>query len=142
MTADDKATAIANYLTALAKAIKSSNVENKDDLFNQFINYGHIIPASSSYVSKYVAGLKSWLSSEGITLPTKPEGYSDGYPASIKLPDGAAVVQWNSTQEKFNPVLQTTTQANINSLNRFVYPAPLWYYANSRIKTSTCSTDQ
>ena len=134
--ADAKATPIANYLTALAKAIKSSSVENKDDLFNQFINYGHIIPASSSYVSKYVAGLESWLTSKNIALPTKPDGYSDDYPASINLPDGAAVVQWNSTKEKFTPVLQTTTQANINSLNRFVYPAPLWYYANSRIKTS------
>ena len=130
--ADAKATPIANYLTDLAEAIKSSSVENKDDLFNQFINYGHIIPASSSYV----AGLESWLKPKIITLPTKPEGYSDDYPASINLPDGAAVVQWNSTEEKFTPVLQTTTQANINSLNRFVYPAPLWYYANSRIKTS------
>lgn len=127
--ADAKATPIANYLTALAKAIPT---ENKD-LFNQFINYGHIIPASSSYVSKYVAGLESWLTSKNIALPNKP---TDNYPASINLPDGAAVVQWNSTEEKFTPVLQTTTQANINSLNRFVYPAPLWYYANSRIKTS------
>lgn len=126
--ADAKATPIANYLTALAKAIPTENKE----LFNQFINYGHIIPASSSYVAK----LESWLKPKIITLPTKPEGYSDDYPASINLPDGAAVVQWNSTEKKFNPVLQTTTQANINSLNRFVYPAPLWYYANSRIKTS------
>lgn len=132
-TADEKAEKIAEYLTHVANAIKNSNVENKDDLFMQFINYGHIIPASSSYVSKYVAGLESWLTSEEITLP-------NNYPASITLPDGAAVVQWNSTEEKFTPVLQTTTQANINSLNRFVYPAPLWYYANSRIKTSY--TDQ
>ena len=146
-TADDKAKNIALYLTDVANAIKNSNVENKDDLFNQFINYGHIIPASSSYVSKYVAGLG--LSSEDITLPepedfdiSEPEDFDsyNNYPASIKLPDGAAVVQWNSTEKKFNPVLQTTTQANINSLNRFVYPAPLWYYANSRIKTSY--TDQ
>lgn len=136
-TADEKAEKIAEYLTHVANAIKNSSVENKDDLFNQFINYGHIIPASSSYV----AGLESWLSSEsiGITLPTnkKPTNFDNyNYPASINLPDGAAVVQWNSTEEKFTPVLQTTTQANINSLNRFVYPAPLWYYANSRIKTS------
>ena len=135
-TADDKAKAIANYMTALAKAIKASSVENKDDLFNQFINYGHIIPASSSYVESYVKGLESWLNTEGITT-----GDISGYPANINLPDGAAVVQWNNSagddsKGAFDPVLQTTTQANINSLNRFVYPAPLWYFANSRIKTS------
>lgn len=139
-SADVKATAIANYMTALAKAIKASSVENKDDLFNQFINYGHIIPASSSYVESYVKGLESWLNTEGITT-----GDISGYPANINLPDGAAVVQWNNSagddsKGAFVPVLQTTTQANINSLNRFVYPAPLWYFANSRIKTSY--TDQ
>ena len=136
-TADDKAKAIAAYMTALAKAIPDENKE----LFNQFINYGHIIPASGSYVSKYVAGLESWLTTESITLPTTTEDIS-GYPANINLPDGAAVVQWNNSagddsKGAFVPVLQTTTQANINSLNRFVYPAALWYYANSRIKTST-----
>lgn len=132
-SADVKATAIANYMTALAKAIPEGN----KNLFNQFINYGHIIPASSSYVE----GLKSWLTTEGITLPTTT-GDISGYPANINLPDGAAVVQWNNSagddsKGAFEPVLQTTTQANINSLNRFVYPAALWYYANSRIKTSS-----
>ena len=132
-SADVKATAIANYMTALAKAIPEGN----KNLFNQFINYGHIIPASSSYVESYVKGLESWLNTEGITT-----GDISGYPANINLPDGAAVVQWNNSagddsKGAFEPVLQTTTQANINSLNRFVYPAALWYYANSRIKTST-----
>lgn len=140
-TVDEKATAIADYLTAIANEIKNSEVENKDDLFNQFINYGHIIPASSSYVKR----LESWITSKNIDLPTKPTtpaGFDDyNYPTTISLPDGAAVVQWNTTAGEdskgaFEPVLQTTTQANINSLNRFVYPAPLWYYANSRIKTS------
>ena len=67
-TVDEKATAIADYLTAIANEIKNSEVENKDDLFNQFINYGHIIPASSSYVKR----LESWITSKNIDLPTKP----------------------------------------------------------------------
>lgn len=129
-TADGKATDIADYLTDMAKAIPDNNKE----LFNQFINYGHIIPASSNYVE----GLKSWMTLEEIPLPTTDKDIS-GYPANINLPDGAAVVKWNTTSKKFEPVLQTTTQANINSLNRFVYPAGLYYYANSRIKTSSSS---
>lgn len=56
------------------------------------------------------------------------------YPASIGLPDGAATVLW--TGNAFVPQTVTTTTANINSIDRFVYPAELWYYTNSRIKTS------
>jgi hypothetical protein len=45
-------------------------------------------------------------------------------------------VKWNYTDKKFEPVTETTTEANVNTLSRFVYPAELYYYANSRIKTS------
>ena len=124
-----KATAIANYLTAIANAIPAEN----HDFFLQFINEGHPIAASSTNVTK----LETWATTNGITLPTpRPENLS-GYPAAINLPDGAAVVKWNFTEQKFEPQPVTTTEANVNSLNRFVYPAELWYYANSQIKTST-----
>lgn len=63
-------------------------------------------------------------------------GDMDGYPASIGLPDGAAVLRWSSIDGQFEPQMQTTTLAAINAASRFVYPAELWYRANSRIKTS------
>ena len=62
-----------------------------------------------------------------------------GYPASISLPDGVAVIKWNNTSKVFDIQVETTTSASVNSLNRFIYPAELWYYANSRIKTSVSS---
>ena len=128
-TVHAKATAIANYLTDIAQAIPEEN----HDFFLQFINNGHPVAASSTNVTK----LEAWATTNGITLPTpRPEGLSD-YPSVISLPDGAAVVKWNFTEKKFEPQPVTTTEANVNSLNRFVYPAELWYYANSRIKTST-----
>ena len=57
------------------------------------------------------------------------------YPASVNLPAGAAVVRWNGT--RFQPQATTTTLANISSLRRYAYPAELYYFANSRIKTTT-----
>lgn len=121
-------------------------------LFRQFVNDGHPIAASSESVAGRVAWLQAKLDeinpTEGsdeykikaaiLTAidATKPAGY----PASINLPDGAAVVKWNYTDKVFEPQVQTNTDVNnINSLNRFVYPAELYYYANSRIKTSAKS---
>ena len=56
------------------------------------------------------------------------------YPGSLGLPDGAAVLKWDGS--KFEPQTQTTTIADINRIDRFVYPAELYYYANSQIHTS------
>jgi hypothetical protein len=58
-----------------------------------------------------------------------------GYPANIGLPDGAAVVRW--TGSSFTPQTQTTTMDNITGITRYAYPAELYYYTNSLIKTST-----
>lgn len=126
---ETQATDIADYLTEIANAIPT----DKHDFFLQFINNGHPVACSGTNLVK----LEAWAVDNGITLPTpRPQDISD-YPSSLNLPDGAAVVKWNYTHKKFEPQTQTTTEANINSWNRFVYPAELWYYANSRIKTST-----
>lgn len=188
-----KATAIADYLTAIANAEITVNVSGVEqqlrwsvlgqseaeqfvalarfrELFRQFVNDGHVIACSSASV----LGRVNWLLQQLDVLSPAPVVDSDeahmreailavatasehvayddgqhrvtalneamtGYPANILMPDGAAVVQWNYTERKFEPRPQTTTQASINSLDRFVYPAELCYYANSRIKTSTAS---
>ena len=53
----------------------------------------------------------------------------DNFPATNHLPDGAAVVRWDGN--KFVPETQTTTIADINNLERFTYPAEIYYYGNS-----------
>lgn len=63
------------------------------------------------------------------------------YPALYDLPDGAAALRWNTNTNHFEPQTVTTTLANINNINRFCYPAELFYYANSRIKTSNEDAD-
>lgn len=118
---------IAEYLTEIAKAIP----EEKKDFFRKFVNEGRPVACSSTNVGK----LAAWATSNEITLPENSEGLS-GYPASINLPDGAAVVKWNTTTEKFEPQTVTTTEVNINRLDRFIYPPELYYYAYSPIRTS------
>ena len=131
-------------------------------LFREFVNEGHPIACSSAYAAKWVnqlstklTALNSPTSEEENSLTSEEEAiitaineaitafnshYPTGYPANINLPEGAAVVQWirdeTTHQYEFAPVVQTTTIADVNSLNRFVYPPELYYYANSGIKTS------
>ena len=62
-------------------------------------------------------------------------GVPTTYPTSVGLPDGAAVLKW-TTEEGFVPQVETSTEAAINNINRYCYPAELCYYANSLIKTS------
>ncbi len=125
----DAANAIAAYLTDIANAIP----EDKRDFFLQFVNNSHPLACSSTNVEK----LEAWAESNEVTLPTPRPTNLAGYPANISLPDGVAVVKWDYTSKKFVPQVQTNTDVNnINSLNRFVYPPELYYYANSRIKTS------
>ena len=122
VSVSQKARDIAAYLTAIAQSLKTAH---EDALFLQLVNEGRLVAASSTNVERMAA----------LASASSPADLS-GYPASLNLPDGVAVVKWNYAEEKFEPQTVTTTEANINRLDRFVYPAELWYYANSRIKTS------
>ena len=64
------------------------------------------------------------------------------FPASLGLPDGAVGLRWNSTDGKFEVVAQTTTESPILSVDRYCYPASLWYFDNSRIKTSSADWEK
>ena len=66
---------------------------------------------------------------------------STSFPRNINLPDGAAALRWNATDNKFEPKLQTTTLDDINSVSRFAYPASLYYFIKSGIRTSNKEVD-
>ena len=124
-------------------------------LFREFVNDGHPIAASSKSMEGRVEWLKAQLDAMDLTENSDEAKLKAAiitaigtpnlgtYPANITLPDGVAVVKWNDADKCFEPQVQTNTDVkNINSLNRFVYPAELFYYANSRIKTSKSSRKQ
>ncbi|MDD6854687.1 MAG: hypothetical protein PUD58_10365 [Prevotella sp.] len=60
-----------------------------------------------------------------------------GFPANINLPDGAATVKCtNGTFAAQTSATYTTSGTQVAALSDYVYPANLWYRANTLIKTS------
>ncbi len=70
------------------------------------------------------------------------------YPATFGLPDGAATLKWDNTTDPANPEYKPVLDGSIDNigiadrsltgvpLNRYAYPVPLYYYANSKVKVS------
>lgn len=150
------ANALATYMTNIANAEGWKNTTNTT-LMVMYLNFlnkieeeggGEPLPGSATNIYAYTQKLK--LELNGLTLTddtdvairtaiiTAIDNYDsawNGFPASIGLPDGAAVIRWTGTA--FEPQLNTTTLADINGINRYAYPTELYYYGNSRIYTSS-----
>ena len=156
------ATSLADYMTSIATA-KGNNIAWKDapsnvlkTMFLNFVNQteavtgGNVLPGSSANIKAYTQLLRTVLSGmlSGMSLSgddaaictaiiAKIDTYNtdwDGFPASLGLPDGAAAIRWNGTS--FTPQISYTSLADINGIDRFTYPAEIYYYGNSRIVTS------
>lgn len=155
------ATALAEYMTAIANA-EANDVKWEEStnatlgvMYLNFINKtevgsggGEPLAGSATNISIYTQTLKTALNSLTLTDDTDVairtaiiaaiDTYDDAwnnFPASLGLPDGAAVIRWTGTA--FEPQANTTTMADINAIGRYAYPAELYYYGNSRIYTST-----
>lgn len=147
------AQAIADYLTTIARTDgwASATAPHLQTYYQNFIGQGSetasLIAGSSSNVGKSTARLQSLLEAEPASglrdaiIANIQRDYPAGYPASIGLPDGAAALRWEipegAAHYAFVPQTVTTTEAAINSLTRYAYPAELYYYVNSTICTST-----
>jgi len=58
-----------------------------------------------------------------------------GYPANLNIPDGAVAIDWSDTS---NPTINgPSTGLSVTDLTRYVYPAALYYRANSTIGVSS-----
>ena len=151
-TANAQAQALADYLTAIANTegwSTTSNVSLKT-LYRQFIQIDAegmgIMAGSAANVKQYVAALESQLGTDELSVKIKANINSDakscldnGYPSastSLGLPDGAAALRWIESEKAFSVRTTTTTLDNINGIHRYTYPAELWFYTNSGIKTS------
>lgn len=85
------------------------------------------------------------VSGEDPTNKVTSLGSCDNYPASLGLPDGAAVLQWGriaGTSYGFVPQIKATPEAQISGIDRYAYPPELYYYDNSTIKTSNTEIKQ
>lgn len=154
------ATALAEYMTTIANAEgndvpwKATTNATMGVLYINFVNKteadggGEPMPGSATNIRVYTQTLKSALNDLTLTddtdiairtaIITAIDNYNTGwndFPASIGLPDGAAVIRWTGTA--FEPQVNTTTLADVNGIGRYAYPAELYYYVNSRIYTSS-----
>ena len=144
----EDAQALADYMTYIANTPGWSTTTDSQlkALYFQFIHADvettGQMAGSATNVKAYVEALKDILKDNTDELSQKivariKENSSiafNNYPASIGLPDGAAALKWNNTA--FTVRTQTTTIDNINGINRYTYPAELWYYVDSPIHTS------
>lgn len=149
---------LADCLTAIAKAgntevgyFNTSTTPAIQGHFNRFTNDGNHLPGSAASVKKWIETFQASIAeslSDPILNAVNTEATAQlldiaslKYPRDINLPDGAAVLRWDKNNEKFEPQINTTTIDNINSIARFAYPAPLYYYIASDIKTSEDKVD-
>lgn len=156
--APNDAILIAKYLTDIAQTTGWATTEDSHlkAYYHNFIGQGSVAPSviasSSDNAKAYVTELQRLIALEPASeLRTAILNTIDiehlnthipaDFPASIGLPDGAAAVRWEKpigkTAYEFVPQTVTTTEAPINSLTRFAYPAELYYYTNSQICAST-----
>ena len=157
-TVDAQATAIAAYLTNIAKA--NSGTETMLTYFPNFTNlkagsyasmkavvqavytslYKNTDALSTAIKNVILAGYTpSGASAKTITVAEK-SGTTTGelvftstytYPRNIFLPDGAAQINWN--ENKFDVVITNNVGLNISAINDYTYPAALYYYGLSDI---------
>ena len=150
---DQDARDLANYMTAIANTDGWSTTDD-EQLKSLYLNFIHadaqgsgLMAGSAAHVKAYVTELRKQLQTIGgdlsnaiiaiIDNETLNGCLDNGYPSastSLGLPDGAAALRW--TNGAFSVRTEATTLDNINSLTRYTYPAELWYFVDSPIRTS------
>ena len=139
----DDAKDLADYLTAIATTTGWSTTQDAamKSLYTNFIyaNGNMLIGGAAGYVKAYVDALEEQLGTDALSIAIKERinastksCLDNGYPAD--LPAGTAALRW--TGSGFEVRTEKTTLDNINGINRYTYPAELYYYVNSPLYTS------
>jgi len=106
-------------------------------LWNQVIDANNAFPVTDQNLVKAsiegTSNAYATVSTENIVTMTASTNLT-GYPANLNLPDGAVTINWTDTT---NPVINGSVGLDVTDLTKFVYPAALYYRANSTIGVST-----
>lgn len=132
----------ATYKTA--KNLNSFGIERMmNDLYHS-LALNTTDQLAANLTAKIVDGTYATLESDKVTLKTELKGF----PASVNLPEGSIAVIYDETSEAFIASAEknfvdkaTAGNMNVAPITSYVYPSSLWYYANTRINTSTQSED-
>lgn len=148
------------YLTSVANATDgvkawsaytTSDNEALNKLYNAFISihglssfevarimtdlYQSLMPVTSPITTAIKTAIEDGAKSvSGLGVVTLKDDQVD-FPQKYNLPEGSIDINWDVDGKKFTK----GDYSGMANPNRYVYPAQLWYYINSAIKTSNAS---
>lgn len=110
------------------------------DLYNAV--KGDVLTDENSLKAKIATKIEEYFTPSGSSVPytlTYKTTSLAQYPAGIGLPDGAVQVAWNTDRFEYtsNVDYDGGTTMNVSGLDKYVYPASLYYWDNTSLKTST-----
>ncbi len=161
---NEKRTNLLSYLKSITDAFGDVDNSTDEALKSIFVSFVKIKAGSSANIAAAVTELyklvkkKSSSPYDAIKQAINNSTYASidtntdevtlseaisGYPGNLNLPDGAACILWDSANKEF--VVgdsKVINGMNFADLSRFVYPAPLYYWANTSIKTAKVSMSE
>lgn len=109
------------------------------DLYNAV--KGDVLTDENGLKAKIATKIEEYFTPSGSSVPDtliyKTTSLAQ-YPAGIGLPDGAVQVAWNTDHFEYtsNVDYDGGTTMNVSGLDKYVYPASLYYWDNTSLKTS------
>lgn len=110
------------------------------DLYNAV--QGDVLTDDNGLKAKIATKIEEYFKPSGSSVPytlTYKTTSLATYPFGIGLPDGAVQVAWNTDHFEYtsNVDYDGGTSMNVSGLDKYVYPASLYYWDNTSLKTST-----
>ena len=130
--------ALHNDFITLTASSSYSVQRTLQDLYNTLKRYQLTQVTPDAAANAVIAAIEVGATVTGSAIPytlALKDDYA-GYPANVNLPDGAAKVEWDSANQRFNVAVNTVGDITVSSFNQYTYPASLQYYGESDIKTS------
>lgn len=110
------------------------------DLYNAV--KGDVLTDENGLKAKIATKIEEYFTPSGSSVPytlTYKTTSLAQYPAGIGLPDGAVQVAWSTDHFEYTSDVDYDggTSMNVSGLDKYVYPASLYYWDNTSLKTST-----
>lgn len=110
------------------------------DLYNAV--KGDVLADENGLKAKIATKIEEYFTPSGSSVPytlTYTTTSLATYPAGIGLPDGAVQVAWSTDHFEYTSDVDYDggTSMNVSGLDKYVYPASLYYWDNTSLKTST-----
>lgn len=154
-SSNEQRTTLINALNTVAKATGGKAWSaSTSDLQQYYQSFIRLKAGSAASIKLALKDLKEGISTATATdetdLQTAIENAIDAainstngtikdctYPRNLGLPDGAAQIKWNSATPGFEYITSTNIgDLSYTDMKNFVYPASLYYWVNTPIKTS------